>query len=459
MPRHVKLGVCDPFGSEDHPGYPAQAAFLSIDRSGEGTTRSHFVGGRGSAKTTAGILLALKSALVWNPGLPGMWTEPTYQLTTDVFLREWHKVVPRELFSWDGSKRKIRMINGSEIDVRSRNVDNPAKEMSKGPNLAWTVDDESANRFSPDRYWDIDAAIRHPQAGARFHDTLSTPQMNEYYALCHSPGHNIVEATSYDNPFLDRRFAEDLAANLDPQRAQQEIYGRWVALSGRIWDVAVLDKEWPHGNIHPHAWDPGLPYTLACDLGVQSAWLVIQRVPARLGAISDDGMVDVIVAQYLPDDGDTESVVRQIDADYGVPQRVLIGADVNTRSLVDGATSSFVFRRIWGGLPVIPITGTHADKDLQYQVAKGRLLNVLGQRRCCVSAKLRSYPERTPRGIRQLWEADQWASGRQIRVGESMPKDKRSAGKAALEDVRDAWLYGMIGLHPPQFVREKKTHR
>jgi hypothetical protein len=170
-------------------------------------------------------------------------------------------------------------------------------------------------------------------------------------------------------------------------------------------------------------------------------------------------MVDVIVAQYLPDDGDTESVVRQIDADYGVPQRVLIGADVNTRSLVDGATSSFVFRRIWGGLPVVPITGTHADKDLQFQVAKGRLLNVLGQRRCCVSAKLRSYPERTPRGIRQLWEADQWASGRQIRVGESLPKDKRSAGKAALEDVRDAWLYGMIGLHPPQFVREKKTHR
>jgi hypothetical protein len=35
-----------------------------------------------------------------------------------------------------------------------------------------------------------------------------------------------------------------------------------------------------------------------------------------------------------------------------------------------------------------------------------------------------------------------------------LPKDKRRAGKAALEDVRDAWLYSMIGLHPPSFTKE-----
>jgi hypothetical protein len=73
-----------------------------------------------------------------------------------------------------------------------------------------------------------------------------------------------------------------------------------------------------------------------------------------------------------------------------------------------------------------------------------------------VSAALRTYPERSPRGIKALWQADQWPSGRGIRVGELLPKDKRTAGKAALEDVRDAWLYGMIGMHPPIFAKERR---
>jgi hypothetical protein len=345
------------------------------------------------------------------------------------------------------------MANGSEIDVRSRNVDNPGREVSKGPNYAWAIDDEAANKFSPERYWDIDAAIRHPQATHRFHDTLSTPQMNEYYALCHLAGHNQVNATSYDNPYLDRSFAGALADGLDPQRAQQEIYGRWVALSGRIWDCADLDNEWPRGNVHPHVYDSRMPYTLGCDLGVQSAWLVIQRVPAGLAGRANE-LVDVVVAEYLPDDGDTQSVIRMLDAEYGLPQRVFVGADVNTRSMLDGGTASYAFRKQWGGIPVVPITGTLADKDLQYQVAKGRLLNAAGQRRCCISRALRSEPHRSPRGIRNLWLADQWASGRGIRSGELLPKDKRTSGKAALEDVRDAWMYAMVGMHPPQFTRE-----
>ena len=135
-----------------------------------------------------------------------------------------------------------------------------------------------------------------------------------------------------------------------------------------------------------------------------------------------------------------------------------MGADLNTRSIVDGSTSAYAFRQVWGGsVPVLPITGGLADKELQYQVAKARLLNALGERRFCISAGLRQYPERSPRGIRTMLTADQWPTGRDIRVGEALPKDKKTAGKAALEDVRDAWLYAMIGLHPPRWTQEK-TH-
>jgi hypothetical protein len=395
-------------------------------------------------------MLALQSMIEWNPGLPGLWTEPTYRLCHDVFLREWRRIVPPSLYTLHSGDMKIVLANGSEIDIRSRNVDNPTKEISKGPNYAWGIDDEAANKFDTDKYWDIDAAIRHPGARCRFHDTLSTPQMGEYYTLCTHPFHRQVNATSFDNPFLDPMFASSLAESLDPQRARQEIYGEWVALSGRIWDVAEPARMWPHGNLHPHSWQPGRPYILGCDLGVQSAWLIIQQVPGERGG----DPIDVIVAEYLPDDGDAQSVIRQINADYGQPSRVFVGADLNTRSIVDGGTASYAFRKVWGGLPVLPITGGLANKDLQYQVAKGRLLNANGARRCCVSAGLRSYPAKSPRGIKALWQADQWPSGRQIRAGEMLPKDKRRAGKAALEDVRDAWLYSMIGLHPPSFTKE-----
>lgn len=454
------LRCYSPYGDDTQPGHPAQASYLDIDRSGQHTTRAHYVGGRGSGKTTVGILMALRAATQLMPGMPGLWTEPTYRLCHDVFFREWCKIVPRELWRWVASDQKIVLANGSEIDVRSRNVDNPAKEISKGPNYAWAIDDEAANKFDPDRYWDIDAAIRHPDAFHRFHDTLSTPQMNGYYHLCTSHKHPCINATSYDNPYLDETFAASLAEQLDPQRARQELYGEWVALSGRIWDTAVLDKQWPHGNIHPHTYDPNRPFFIGCDLGVQSAWLIMQRVPAwdqRHRTIAD-GLLDVVVAEYLPDDGDTQSTIRRIEADYGKPERVFVGADLNTRSIVDGSTSAYAFRQVWGGsVPVLPITGGLADKELQYQVAKARLLNALGERRFCISAGLRQYPERSPRGIRTMLTADQWPTGRDIRVGEALPKDKRTAGKAALEDVRDAWLYAMIGLHPPRWTQEK-TH-
>jgi hypothetical protein len=428
-----------------------------MDRDGSHTTRSHYVGGRGSGKTVAGILLALRAATEWMPGLPGLWTEPTYRLCHDVFLREWRRIVPSEIWKWSSADQRITLINGSEIDVRSRNVDNPLREISKGPNYAWAIDDEAANRFDPDRYWDIDAAVRHPEARFRFHDTLSTPQMNGYHGLCHGDGHRYVHATSYDNPYLDPTFATSLSEQLDPQRARQEIYGEWVALSGRIWDTAVLDKQWPNGNLHPHEYDPSMPYVLGCDLGVQSAWLIMQRVPAwsqRLRHVQD-GLLDVVVAEYLPNDGDSQSLIRRIAGDYGMPERVFVGADLHTRSIVDGATSAYAFRQVWGGaVPVMPITGGLADKDLQYQVASSRLLNALGERRFCISSKLRQYPERSPRGIKTMLLADQWPSGRNIRVGETLPKDKRTNGKAALEDVRDAWMYAMIGLHPPKWVNE-----
>jgi hypothetical protein len=170
-----------------------------------------------------------------------------------------------------------------------------------------------------------------------------------------------------------------------------------------------------------------------------------------------DGLLDVVVAEYLPDDGDSQKIINQIDADYGRPERVFVGADLHTRSIVDGSTSSYAFRQVWGGsVPVLPITGGLADKEIQYQVAKSRLLNALGERRFCISERLRQYPERSPRGIRTMLTADQWPSGRSIRVGEALPKDKRTSGKAALEDVRDAWLYYCVGMHPPKWVQEKR---
>jgi len=431
----ITLGIKSP------KKYPKQHQFLNLIRNAKDNEKivAHFVGGRGCAKTTTMVLMAFELAMVHLPGLPGLITEPTHKLLHDVFLREWRKIVPAELWSFNQGLMRITLVNGTEIDLRSRNADDKNKEVSKGPNYAWAGEDEEAYKCDLKKWNDVDAAIRHPEAKFLVHFSGSTPKMNDYFKLCHRDNTTLIEATSFDNPFLPKDFAANMVANLSEEYASQEVYGRWVSLTGRIW------KHWHDTyNFSDDTFDHSRPWELWCDLGINSAWIAVQK--------NDKGQI-VAHHEWTPSDEGAEQTLTRIDALLGrVPKRVVVGHDVNTRSVADASKPSVVFRRLWGqSCEIRPVTGFIADKQLQHMQASAAICTVNGDRQFLVSKHFVSHDSDKGRGLVEMFEQDSWSDT--PRTGEFLPKDHR------LEHMRDAFLYGIIVNNPPRFNKTQRRAR
>jgi Terminase-like family. len=392
------LNIVSPY-NKTRP-YPKQQEFLEMDR-GDGRTvkRIHLIAGRGTGKTSIGIVDLTKESLVRNPGLPNLWIEPTYRHCMDVFYREFRRIVPKELYTFRKAEMVIDWITGATTDIRSRHADNAYREVNKGPNYAAAYNDESAYKFDKVKYWDVDAAIRHPQASALTHICMTTPKMNEYYDLVHSSGHEQINAKSADNPHLPPGWVDERAGLMDEKRRLQELEGAWVSLTDMIW-YGFSSATWPEGNIHPHVHDFSEPYYLAFDIGVaSSAWQIIQ--PVR----TDTYTVYVVTAEYTPRrdaDGSVDGVAARIKQEYGQPAIVIAGADLETRGSGDAKRPSWFIRRHFGGVQIRPIDGWIADKEIQYTQACFALHAADGKRRFCISAGLKSHDPDTKRGITEV---------------------------------------------------------
>jgi hypothetical protein len=232
------------------------------------------------------------------------------------------------------------------------------------------------------------------------------------------------------------------------------LYARWVPLLGRVWQD-YSDDEWPRGNRHWHRYDPKLPTVWGVDLGGgRSAWNVAQLVPAadRLGSVQPGygERILVTVAEATPKHMGAGAVIDDLVAKFGRPWRVFVGADYRTPGNAgDTAEREFLLR----GIDAETITGDLAAKDVQHSHACAMIRDGRGRRRWCVSDGLVTLHEDTaaPRGIRTVMESDVWPS-----VGASadyLEKDKRSGG-VGIEDARDAWLYLLVGLSPPQWYKQ-----
>jgi hypothetical protein len=436
--------------------FPKQWEFLQLDCSGSSKTRNHYVGGRGSSKTTTGILKAFLAATKWHNGKAGLWTEPTYKLCKDVFLREWQRIVPRDCYTINRSDMVITMceaLGGGTIDIRSRNVDNPSKEMSKGPNYAWAINDEAAYKFNPDVAMDIDAAVR-DGSNYLFNDFLTTPKLNDYFDFCHQDGHRLVKASSFDNPHLPDGWAEQMREQLGEKRFAQEIMGDWVALEGLIWD-AWSDELWPNGNRINYAHNHKRPYYLFFDLGVaSSAWVIVQPLGQEYFGLGrapfpHGDPLWVVTAEFMPDrDGNASRMLQKIKDEFGKPAHVCCGHDLTRRSDADGSTPEYFLAQIMGSVPVTPI-GSDAflsDKVIQQDALAYLIHNTKQQRRFAVSTKLISENKKK-RGVLEMMTQDTWDSS--PKTANYLPKDGR------LEHVRDALLYGAVGtMKPPSYAHK-----
>jgi len=459
----LQLNCISPW-DPDKPHYKQQE-FLSLPWGDGKMKRVHAISGRGGAKTTGTVLLIM-DVCSKDPGTEGLVTAPTNNAMKKGFLRAWYRIVPKSLYRHHISDGRIDLINGSSFWLGSRFVDNPTrgKEEFRGPDLDWWIDDEASLGFDPEFHTNTCAAIR--KGGRfRFYAATTTPRLGEYYDFVHSPGQTVIYSTSRDNPHLPDDYVDDLYAHMSSQQAQREIEGKWVALEGlvwRDWDNGLVGGEvkrfWPDSNVHRHVYNPDKPYYLFLDLGVgNGAFVVVQRLDALSGGNSGSpifpGSVWVAVAELMPHrDGSADRALGIIDAHFGRPAKVVCGADIDTRASTDAKTARYFVTKRWGGsLPIQPVSGTWADKQIQQGQLEFLIRQAGGNRRFCVSRDLIQLDKNSKRGINELMAQDTWPDS----AGKVRKMFMKKEGR--LEHVRDALLYGAVAqMAPPSY---NKTNR
>ena len=422
-----------------------QLEFLRLfQRQQEDVAITHYVGGRRSGKSVIAAFSLFYSATTFNRGLPHLWTSPTNQDCKDTFLRTWEMIVPSHLYTQNKNEQRLYIHNtgGSVIDYRTREVTNTRKEGFRGPTYAGAVVDEARQDPDETAWSNIQITVSEPRAKQLWMISSSTPKMNWYHDRVVDGNDPIVYGTSYDNPYVSEAVINQIKADNSPEQARQEIFAEWISMADRVWPNADIDNLWPNGNIHPHTYDPDLPFYLSCDIGLKSAWLIIQHV---------DG-VAVVVGEYTPAREDSDTTISKIESDYGSPARVIVGSDWNTGNVMVGKSHATHFRSRGWACQVTPIKpGTmQALKDYQHKAANRLILDSLGRRRFCISQGLISHNPRNKCGIRELFLRDEWPE--KIRTGAYLNKDKNEKGKHALEDVRDAFMYYAAVVHPIQSI-------
>lgn len=430
----------------------------------------HFVAGRGAGKSFIGCMALGLSVHHYNQGYPHLWAAPNGPDLEDTFLPRFEQVWPQSEIGWrvNLSKRIIYWPNGTPIYYRGRLATNRNREPFRGPDYLFAIFDE-ARQDPNDKAWKtLLFAMRGDADRPKTIITTSTPLLGWYCDVVRDGMDPIIYSTSYDNPISDTDAIARAMEDYDERLIEQEVYGKWISLSGSPWENANLADEWPKGNIHPHEWDPSMEYTLCADIGRQSAWLLLQHVPVLddLGYPEYDKwgkpkILDVAVAEYAPNNMSTDVIVPAINRDFGPPSQIFIGHDVGREDInTSDSSAEVVMARSagWVGMPIRFPTGIYARKQMQY-IAAARCLKSGKEefRRFCISRNLKSFGnalgelkeigrhQKHGRGIKQVLTQDNWPDPTKPGFFE---KDKRTLGGDALEDMRDAWMYGMIMLHP-----------
>lgn len=442
-----KLGWHDPYGGPNHEPHKPMCEYLSRPRSEiSGVSSTHFVGGRASAKTTAGQILVLRTAFVDMPGVPGFWSEPRHRDIERVFMRNWIANVPGHL--WDYKKSDGKLIIHSnpitEIDLIARNVDNPGKKANLGSTYGWGIIDEAAVKFDIQRYTDLKASIRLNTAPYRFLDTLSTPQKNGYYNMCMRDDQHVIHSTSYDNPFIDNQTIDDIFQNCSDEYYQQEALGQWISQEGRMWEQFSEDDH-PVGNMHAEGWDPSRPWFLGVDMGsALGHWQIWQYHDCPISS-----NVAVVVAEGLQKNEPIQVPLHLILDNYAIerpPVSVAIGHDVNTMGAT-GPEAELLIRQI-GWRYQYP-RGEFRYKSIQHQVLSGLILDRSGRRRFCISKKIKRHgPEKEQWGILHAMRNAQYPP---VGSKDFFYKDKKEFGVSNTEDPIDSALYLAVINEPPRW--------
>lgn len=220
-----------------------------------------FAGGRGSGKTTAGAIEAIRQAVNFQPGKRGVVVVPTYPMLRDATMPEVLRWLPPQLIAAHlRSEHTLRLKNGSEIAFRSATDPNSLR----GPNRAWAWFDEPRNLRTREAY-DIVIGQLRPTHKVWL---TSTPSgvfhwLYDLFIANPLPESAVVSVRSDENPNLPADYAASLRAQYTGAFARQELDAMWVSFEGLIYDNFSLDE-----NVSAAAdYDPSLPVIWGVDDG------------------------------------------------------------------------------------------------------------------------------------------------------------------------------------------------
>jgi hypothetical protein len=433
-------------------------------KNGAGIQYIDYVGGRGSGKTTIALWIIFHIAMEY-ANQRTFWSARTGKEIDEVLMQELEAKIPQALWrhkTTQNNARYIEWITGHRTALISRNIDNPKRRPGLGFNTMGGVHDEAATGFLLSKFTDINNGIRSPGAPFYFCLTTSTPIANGYKLWCYSAGHHLIFSSSYDSPFLSKANIDSMAAQMDDETVEQELEGKFVTIGGRHWD-SFVEKPWPDGNIMEGVeYDPSEPFYLWCDLGgAQGAYQIVQyHEPLHpvTGQKLYNGKIAVIVAEITPNRKTLPEVCKIIidefcngDRKSKSPYLVCVGHDVNAEDKTGPKGSEYFASLGWDfQWP----RGLNIRKTAQRQAMRTLICNTKGDRRFCVAAKKNKIGEYEivkqidghgkMRGILNVMRNDVFPED----SDDLFIKDKSSAKRNAIEDDRDAALYGVVINHP-----------
>lgn len=242
---------------------------------------------------------------------------------------------------------------------------------------------------------------------------------------------------------LARSYSEDFY--------KQELEAYWADGKGKVWETFSFAGDdapglmWPMSNIHKHSgFDPRYPWLLGVDLGAaESAFIVYQAIPAP----TLKGSVLVAVAEWTPKSTPLPRVLNEIrDYTNGInPHQTWVGHDINTPGGHEGTAPYRAFEQIgWGHTIRTHVGQDTFSKSVQHMAAAGAICNRAGERRFAISRALDSF-HACGRGLRDMLQRDTFPE-----KGNDYFRKNKTEGSINDEDIRDAMLYTLAGVWPPQ---------
>ncbi len=218
--------------------HPAQTRFLKSTARIRG-----YVGGRGAGKTRIGAYDLIRRAKADRHYL---FLSPTYPQLRETSLRTFLEVastVGGRIVKMDRNDATLQVscVEGGKASITYRSTERA--EQLRGPNYSGVWWDEAS--LSHEDAFDVILGSLREGGEMGWISLTFTPKGRQHwtYELFHDPSvpsTELIHSTSHDNPWLPREYIATLEGRYRPDKAAQEIEGRFLDLSDQLISYELM---------------------------------------------------------------------------------------------------------------------------------------------------------------------------------------------------------------------------